>query len=107
MEGAVLLRKNGSGQDWSMRMGNGERVLGQLRIDLNRLQADDEETRVRRTVLMNRLRERTLEMHAFLEDCLCGRNEFEKAMMRYKVRIEFSLYSHLDTIFALTPVPLA
>jgi hypothetical protein len=103
MQGAVTLPERGSTVDWSKRMGNGERALEHMRRELNRLHGDDEDTAVRRTVVMNRLREYTCGMHSFMEDCLCGRNDFEQAMMRYKVRMEFPLYSHMDAVFALVP----
>jgi len=103
MQGTVLKPKNGSVADWSTRMGTWERELERIQVELNRLGTQDEESCVRRTVLMDQLRERTMAMHSFLEDCLCGRNAFEQAMMLYKVRIEFPLYSQMDMVFSLTP----
>lgn len=105
MHGTVLRQKSGSEIDWTARMESGERELSRIQSELNRLQGRDEESGVRRTVLMDTLRGHTLELHSFLEDCLCGRNAFEQALMSYKVRMEFPLFSQMDIVFSLALIP--
>ena len=41
------------------------------------------------------------EMNAFVEDCLSGRTESERAVLRYKLRIEYPLYAHLASLSSM------
>ena len=57
--------------------------------------ADREET-------LRLLRARLAETRGFVDEVLVGRSDHERAVLLYKIRVEFPLYSHLDALASLS-----
>jgi len=93
----------GFSMDWMTRMGNDESELKELITRLGETQGGSLCARVERAYLLKSLSNKLADMRSFVEDCLSGRNSYEQSLMGYKVRVEFPLYSHLDSLSALSP----
>jgi hypothetical protein len=89
--------------DWMTRMRNDEKELKELVERLGETESGSLCSRVERVYLMRSLSNKLADMRSFIEDCLSGRSSYEQSLMEYKVRIELPLYSHLDSLSALTP----
>ncbi len=86
--------------DWKRRLAGDELVLKDLIDRLNEPPegcAPDERELARRS-----LGEKLAEMSAYVEDCLSGRNDFEKSVLRYKLRIEYPLFAHLVSLSSMS-----
>ncbi len=86
--------------DWKTRMMSDEAELRALVDRLGALQGPGSD-RAEREYAMRTLARKLAEMRRFVEDCLCGRNTYEQQMLEYRVRLEYPLYSHLDSLSAL------
>ena len=51
-----------------------------------------------REVTLRSLGQKLVEMRAYADDCLGGRNDEEKSVEEYRLRIEFPLFSHLSSL---------
>ena len=86
--------------DWKKRLEGDEAVLKGLVDRLNDAPeggAPDERELARRS-----LGEKLAEMNAYVEDCLSGRNDHEKSVLRYKLRIEYPLFAHLVSLSSMS-----
>jgi hypothetical protein len=88
--------------DWKRRLKTDERELKALIDRLGEpsegamLSCDDRETAIR--ILGVKL----AEMRSFVDDCMSGRSDHEKAVLEYKLRVEYPLFSHLTSLSALS-----
>ena len=89
--------------EWMRRMKNDESELKELVDRLGQSQGASVCSQVERAYLMRSLSNKLADMRSFVEDCLSGRNSYEQSLMEYKVRIELPLYSHLDSLSAMSP----
>jgi hypothetical protein len=87
--------------DWKVRMKSDEKELRELVDRLGSLQGAGASTSIEREYTMRTLARKLVEMRGFVEDCLCGRNTYEQSVLSYRVRLEYPLYSHLDSLSAL------
>lgn len=99
----MLLEGREISMDWITRMRNDEKELSELIAKLGDAQDGSLCSSVERVYLMRSLSNKLADMRSFIEDCLSGRNSYEQSLMEYKVRVEFPLYSHLDSLSALSP----
>ena len=86
--------------DWKKRLEGDEAVLKGLVDRLNDAPEGcdpDERELARRS-----LGEKLAEMNAYVEDCLSGRNDHEKSVLRYKLRIEYPLFAHLVSLSSMS-----
>lgn len=88
--------------DWITRLKNGEAELKELVDRLATAQGASPCAQVERAYLMRSLAAKLLEMRSFVEDCLAGRNTHERSLLEYRVRVEFPLYSHLDSLSSMS-----
>jgi hypothetical protein len=88
--------------DWKTRMKMDEAELKQIVDKLAEIHGDGLRTRLEREYAMRTLSRKLADMRSFVEDCLSGRNTWEKSLMEYKVRVEYPLYSHLDSLSSLS-----
>jgi hypothetical protein len=88
--------------DWKTRMRTDEAELKQIVDRLAEIRGEGLRTKIEREYAMLTLSRKLADMRSFVEDCLSGRNTWEKSLMEYKVRIEYPLYSHLDSLSALS-----
>lgn len=89
--------------DWITRMRNDEKELKEFVERLGDSQGGSLCAQVERAYMMRSLSNKLADMRSFVEDCLSGRNSYEQSLMEYKVRVEFPLYSHLDSLSSLSP----
>jgi hypothetical protein len=87
--------------EWNARMKSDEAELKALIDELGRHQGGGTRARIEREYAMRCLSRKLEEMRSFVEDCLCGRNAYEQSLLEYKMRVEYPLYSHLDSLSSL------
>ena len=88
--------------DWITRMRNSERELKELIDRIAERQGPSLCSQVERAYLMRGLANKLAEMRDSIEDCLTGRNTHERSLMKYRVRVELPLYSHLDSLSGMS-----
>ncbi len=81
------------------RMSGGEADLKLIITRLVALQGSREEEERERT--LRALSAKIAELRFFVEDCLSGRSDHERAVLSYKLCIGFPLYSHLASLSML------
>ncbi len=86
--------------NWKTRLEGDERVLKALIDRLN--EPAEGSTEDEREFARRSLGEKLAEMNAYVEDCLSGRNDAEKSVLRYKLRIEYPLFAHLVSLSAMS-----
>jgi hypothetical protein len=87
--------------DWHVRMKSDEKDLRVLVDKLGCLQGGGGSEEMEREYTMRALSRKLAEMRGFVDDCLCGRNTYEQSLLAYRMRLEYPLYSHLDSLSAL------
>jgi len=88
--------------DWRVRLRRDELRLRRIVQRLAKLQGDAPETVQARQMAIRAL-ERTIgSMRTLVDDCLSGRNDYERLLMEYRVRVEFPLFSHIGALTALS-----
>lgn len=85
--------------DWKKRLISDEKILKALIDRLN--EAADGGTMDGRELARRHLGEKLGEMNAYIEDCLSGRSDSEKSVLRYKLRIEYPLFAHLVSLSSM------
>jgi hypothetical protein len=88
--------------EWITRLKNSEAELKELVDRLAQAQGPTPCAQVERAYLLRSLAAKLLEMRSFIEDCLSGRNRHERSLLEYRVRVEFPLYSHLDSLSSMS-----
>ena len=81
-----------------------QRDEAELRSIIERLGAagDDTGARDERGEALRLLSAKLAETHGFVDEVLVGRSDHERAVLLYKIRVEFPLYSHLDALASLS-----
>jgi hypothetical protein len=88
--------------DWKRQLKTDERELKAL-IDI--LGEPDEEGLIsvdERETALHSLGAKLVEMRSYVDDCMSGRSDYEKAVLEYKLRVEYPLFSHLTSLSALS-----
>jgi hypothetical protein len=93
--------RQGSIMDWTSRMRDEETRLRGIVARLGGPKRGGIHTRAERLHLHHALNRNLARTKAFLRDCMSGRSEYEQCLMEYRVRMEFPLYSHLNSIFSI------
>ena len=55
-----------------------------------------------REVTLRSLGQKLVEMRAYVDDCLSGRNDDEKSVLECRLRIEFPLFAHLSSLSSMS-----
>ena len=84
--------------DWKKRFKAGEDELKALIDKLAETPAGSPLLDREREVTLRSLGQKLVEMRAYADDCLGGRNDEEKSVEEYRLRIEFPLFSHLSSL---------
>ncbi len=84
------------------RMSRDEAELKTIVDRINAAHGDDPAARLERDSSLLALAAKLVEMRTFVDDCLGGRTEHEKSVLQYKIRIEYPLFSHLDSLASLS-----
>jgi hypothetical protein len=88
--------------DWQSRMGEDEISLKKLVDRLATAKGGGLRSRVERRRIVHALSRKISDTRTFMEECLLGRNSDEKNIMEYQIRMQFPLFSHLDSLFSMT-----
>jgi hypothetical protein len=88
--------------NWQRRMGEEETRLKNLVDRLSTAKGVGLRSLVERKKIIKALTFEITDAHSFMEDCLTGRNSQEKYLMKYQVRMQFPLFSHLDSLFSMS-----
>ncbi len=90
--------------DWESRMRNEESHLKSLVERMRNIHGSGLRARVERGQIARALNSRVSRADEFLQDCLTGRNSQEKSLMEFRVRVEFPLYCHLQSIISMADI---
>lgn len=55
-----------------------------------------------RETALRSLGEKLSEMRSFVDDCMSGRSDHERAVLEYKIRVEYPIFSHLTSLSTLS-----
>jgi hypothetical protein len=88
--------------DWKTRMKTDEAELRALVDRLGALQDGGTSVSAEREYTMRTLARKLAEMRRFVDDCLCGRNTYEQQLLSYRMRLEYPLYCHLDSLSGIS-----
>ena len=88
--------------DWKERLTTDERELKSIVDMLGGTRGDGLRARAQRELATHALSAKLMDMRGFVEDCLSGRNEHERAVLAYKLRVEYPLFSHLESLSGLS-----
>ena len=89
--------------DWRVRLRRDELELRRIVRRLAAAHGDGPQAVASRDEALRALAAKIAQMKALIEDCLCGRNDFERGILEYKIRVEFPLFSHLGSLSMITP----
>jgi hypothetical protein len=89
--------------DWQSRMREEEIRLKKLVDRLAAVKGRGLKSRIEQKLIVRALERWITDARAFMDDCLTGRNADEKSLMEYQVRMQFPLFSHLTSLFTMTP----
>ncbi len=88
--------------DMTSRMREEEAGLKGLVERLGNIRGNGLRSRIERLQLTHALGRRLSETRLFLDDCLSGRNSYEQYLMEYRIRVEFPVFSHLNSIYSMS-----
>jgi hypothetical protein len=84
--------------DWQRRFRTDENELKALIDRLGQGPAAETLSDREREVAFRSIGQKLVEMRAYADDCLSGRDDHEKAVLELKLRIEFPLFAHLSSL---------
>lgn len=87
--------------NWKRRLSNDEKELKVLVDRLGETQKDGRAAERDRAQQL--LAAKLAEVNSYVDDCLSGRSEDEKSVLRYKLRVEYPFFSHLASLSVLSP----
>ncbi|MGO9309217.1 MAG: hypothetical protein ACLQDL_09365 [Spirochaetia bacterium] len=88
--------------DWKRRLKTDEKELKTL-IDRISEPCDGGPLSLgEREIALRSLGDKLSQMRAFVDDCMSGRSEHERAVLEYKLRVEYPLFSHLTSLSTLS-----
>jgi hypothetical protein len=73
-----------------------------LKALIERLNAAESIPQAERERALRALGRKLVEIRAFIDDCMSGRTDHEKAVLEYKLRVEYPLFAHLASLSALS-----
>jgi len=88
--------------DWKRQLKTDERVLKALIDRLGEQAEGDQLLDADREMAIRTLGEKLAAMRSYVDDCMSGRSDHEKAVLEYKLRVEYPLFSHLTSLSALS-----
>ncbi len=88
--------------DWKTRMKSDEAELKAIIDRLGEIQGAGERAATEREFAMRTLARKLVEMRTFVDDCMSGRTAYEQSLFRYRVRVQYPFFSHLDALSSLS-----
>ena len=90
--------------DWTHRMREEESRLKDLVERLRGTSGSGLRARIERAQIARALNHRISRTCEYFQDCLTGRNSREQSLMEFRVRMEFPLYCHLQSILSMADI---
>ena len=87
--------------DWKRRMTADETELKMLVEKLGAARRGGLQGRAERQRASRSLNTKLAQMHSYVQDFLSGRSDHERAVLEYRLRVEYPLYSHLASLSTL------
>jgi len=84
------------------RMIHDETELKRIIGHLNRTRGDNPLLQRERERTLRALRIKLVETRSFVDEYLFGRSAHERSALGYKIRVEYPVYSHLDSLACLS-----
>ena len=88
--------------DWKRQLKTDERQLKALIDRLGEPPEGEPLSYGEREVAIRSLGDKLAEMRSYVDDCMSGRSDHEKAVLEYKLRVEYPIFSHLTSLSALS-----
>jgi hypothetical protein len=88
--------------DWKSQLLKDERELRALVEKLGAAPRAGLQGRAERNLAARSLKVKLGEMQSFIQDILSGRGDYERAVLEYRLRVEYPLYSHLASLSSLS-----
>ena len=88
--------------DWKKQLKSDERELKALIDRLGEPHEGGQLSCDEREMALRSLGEKLTQMRSYVDDCMSGRSDYEKAILSYKLRVEYPLFSHLISLSALS-----
>ena len=88
--------------DWKRKLTADERELKVLVERLGAARRGGLQGRAERRLASRSLNIKLVQTHAFVQDFLSGRSDEERDALEYKLRVEYPLYSHLNSLSLLS-----
>ncbi len=84
------------------RLSHDEAELKSIMARLNDARGDNPQKRSERARTLFALTTKLVETRCFVDEWLCGRTATERSALEYKIRVEYPIYSLLDSLAALS-----
>jgi hypothetical protein len=88
--------------DWKRQLTADESELKVLVEQLGAARRGGLHGRAERQRASRSLNTKLVEMHSYVQDFLSGRSAHERAVLEYRLRVEYPLYSHLSSLSTLS-----
>lgn len=88
--------------DWKRQLKMDEKDLKALIDQLGEQAEGDGRSCVDREIAIRSLSLKLTAMRSYVDDCMSGRSDHERAVLAYKLRVEYPLFSHLTSLSALS-----
>jgi hypothetical protein len=88
--------------DWKRQLKTDERELKSLIDRISEPHDGGLLSLGEREMALRSLGEKLSQMRLFVDDCMSGRSEHERAVLEYKLRVEYPLFSHLTSLSTLS-----
>jgi len=88
--------------DWKKQLKTDERELKALIDRLGEPHESGQLSCVEREMALRSLGEKLTEMRSYVDDCMSGRSAYEKAVLEYKLRVEYPFYCHVSNYLKFT-----
>ena len=88
--------------DWKRQLKTDERELKVLIDRIGEPRDGGQLSHGERQMALRSLSEKLAKTRSFVDDCMSGRSDYEKAVLEYKLRFEYPLFSHLTSLSELS-----
>ena len=88
--------------EWKERMKSDEAELKAIIDRLGEIRGTGMHARAERELGMRSLARKLMEMRAFVDDCMRGRDAYEQSLLEYRLRVQYPFFSHLDALSSLS-----
>ncbi len=88
-------------KSWIASLAEMEKLLRKDLKRLNEISGNDENAKLLRSLLRKMIALRVKGIELTFRDYLCGRNNYEKDLMQYQIRLGLPVFSHLQRVLSI------